>query len=293
MSDPITDLKQELLAAADRQHGRAAVLDGRRRFRPHLGRSRLVFVAPALAVVIAVVALFVSTPWSNSPSFLARAEAALTPDAGTVVHMKWKVTSTSTDPACTVTNGPSEIWIDQAPPHTYRALLKDFTPDPANADPRMLACARGTAHELGGAFDTHQTLMFVSPNALIRSPSEFDFFPLDPVTELREAISGGRAHDEGKTKRDGRTVEQIRIDPPPACHEPSCFRVSTYAYVDPASFYPVETDCNCGVIALPGRPAVRLRMVTRYMTFEYLPRTAANLALTDIHAQHPHATGPN
>jgi hypothetical protein len=25
---------------------------------------------------------------------------------------------------------------------------------------------------------------------------------------------------------------------------------------------------------------------------EYLPRTAANLALTDIHAQHPNATGP-
>ena len=27
--------------------------------------------------------------------------------------MKWELTSTSTDPACTVTHGPNEIWIDQ------------------------------------------------------------------------------------------------------------------------------------------------------------------------------------
>jgi len=37
---------------------------------------------------------------------------------------------------------------------------------------------------------------------------------------------------------------------------------------------------------------VQLRIVERILTFEYLPRTAANLALTDIRAEHPHATGP-
>ncbi len=31
-------------------------------------------------------------------------------------------------------------------------------------------------------------------------------------------------------------------------------------------------------------------VVDRYLTFEYLPRTAANLALADIRAQHPDAT---
>jgi hypothetical protein len=30
----------------------------------------------------------------------------------------------------------------------------------------------------------------------------------------------------------------------------------------------------------------------RFSTFDYLPRNAANLALTDIHAQHTNATGP-
>ena len=36
---------------------------------------------------------------------------------------------------------------------------------------------------------------------------------------------------------------------------------------------------------------VRFHFVLRTLTFEYLPRTDANLALTDIRAQHPDATG--
>jgi hypothetical protein len=44
------------------------------------------------------VALLLTAPWSSSPGFLQRAEAALTPPAGTVLHMKWQLTTTSTDP---------------------------------------------------------------------------------------------------------------------------------------------------------------------------------------------------
>jgi hypothetical protein len=89
---------------------------------------------------------------------------------------------------------------------------------------------------------------------------------------------------------DGRTVRRIRIDPPSDC--PDCPPKPTYAYVDPETFYPVQIECeDCGGIALPGRPIVRFDIVTRYLTFEpNLPRTAANLALTDIRAQHPGAT---
>jgi hypothetical protein len=47
-----------------------------------------------------------------------------------------------------------------------------------------------------------------------------------------------------------------------------------YAYVDPKTYYPVE---------------IRSGNITRFSTYEYLPRTAANLALTNIRAQHPHA----
>jgi hypothetical protein len=55
--------------------------------------------------------------------------------------------------------------------------------------------------------------------------------------------------------------------------------------------YPVKSE-GPAEIAVPGRPVVRLHFVTRYLTFEYLARTGANLALTDIEAQHPNATGP-
>lgn len=290
MSDPVGDLRQELLAAAERQQRHAAVRAGRRRLQGHSGRNRRLLAAATLPIAAAVALLF-TAPWNNSPGFLERAQAALTPPAGTILHQKWELTSTSTDPACTVTHGPNEIWIDQTPPHRYRVLLNGLPPDPANADPRALACSSGAASELGGTFDTGETLRFVPPNTLTVNPLRF-VFPLDPVTDLREAISAGRAHDEGKTKLNGRTVERIRIDPPSACPDPVCPREPAYAYVDPETFHPVQTDCHCGVIALSGNPVVRLRMVMRYLTFEYLPRTDGNLTLTDIQAQHPNATGP-
>jgi hypothetical protein len=79
-------------------------------------------------------------------------------------------------------------------------------------------------------------------------------------------------------------LERIHVDPPPEC--PSC--LPAFAFVDPETFQPVEIHGRGG-IALPGAPPVPLRQVDRYLTFEYLPRTAANLALTDIRAQHPDA----
>jgi hypothetical protein len=289
MSDPVSDLKQELLAAAERQQRHAAVQAGGGRLQGQVGRTRL-FLAGASLSLAAAAALLVTAPWNDSPGLLEKAQAALTPPAGTILHQKWELTSTSTDPACTVERGPSEIWIDRTPPYRYRVLLNDLPPDPADADPRALACASGTPSELGGEFDTGQTLRFVPPNTLSANPLRF-VFPLDPVTDLRHAISAGRAHDEGKTQLEGRTVERIRIDPPSDCPDPSCPREPLYWYVDPGTFYPVETE-GPGAIAPPGRPVVRLHVVMRYLTFEYLPRTAANLALTDIRAQHPNATGP-
>jgi hypothetical protein len=289
MSDPVRELKRELLAAAERQHRQVAVSAGHTNpLGARLARHRLLLTAATLSVAAAT-ALLVTTPWSTSPGFLEQAQAALTPPAGTIVHQKWELTSTSTDPACTITRGPNEIWIDQTPPHRYRILLN--MPDPADADPRALACASGTPLELGGTFDTGETLRFVPPNTLTVSPLQF-VFPLDPVKELREAISEGRAHDEGETQLDGRTVKRIRIDAPPGCPVADCSREPSYAYVDPDTFAPVQVESPHGGINPPGGPFVRLHVVMHTLTFEYLPRTPANLALTDIRAQHPNATGP-
>ena len=288
MSDPIRDLKRELLAAAERQQRHATERAGHGRLRAHLGRDRLL-ASIATLVIAAVVALLFASPWSDSPGFLDRAQAALTADPRTVLHAKWEATWSSTDPACTIERGPNEIWIDQAPPHRFRSLQEDFTPwgDPT-VDPRALVCSSGTRAELRGTLDSRQALRFEPPNAQSGSPVGFVLEP-DPVRALREAISAGRAHDEGETELAGRTVERIRIDPPSNCDDPSCPHGPEYMYVDPDSFYPVE-EHRFGAIVLDN--VARFRVIRRYLTFEYLPRTAANLALTDVRAQHPNAIGP-
>ena len=109
---------------------------------------------------------------------------------------------------------------------------------------------------------------------------------------MREAISGGRAHHDGQTKLAGRTVELIRIDPPSRCPFPSC-REASYAYVDPESYDLVQTESPYGMYTGGSGQRIRqFKTIARYLTFEYLPRTAANLAFTDIVAQHPNAGGP-
>ena len=251
------------------------------------GYSALVLGALAGA---AAAALFVSSPWKDSPGFLERARAALAPPADTILHMKWVVISsvTFTESPCTVTHGPNEIWIDQVSPHRYRAILHD--PPPAGADASLLGCASATMREVGGIVDpacspaersnctTLETLEFEPPNILSESPLQF-VLPPDPVMMLREAISAGNAHHEGRTQLDGRTVERIRIDSPSTCAFPSC--AFGHVLVDPETFHPVEMHA-----------LAQVDVVDRYLTFEYLPRTDANLTLTDIRAQHPLAKGP-
>lgn len=260
---------------------------------PRTGAVRLITKRPGYSALVlaalagaAASALFVSTPWNNAPGFLERAQAALAVDPDTVLHAKWEETLTSTDPACTVDRGPSEIWIDQAPPRSFRAVLEDITPDPA-ADPRHWVCSSGTMSELRGTLDSGVAQRFVPPGTETGLPVLF-MTPHDPVKALREAISAGRAHDEGEAQLNGRTVKRIRLDPPSECDDPCPDnRSPSYVYVDPDSFYPVEERGFGSVGPAPGSEfrdstdrLARFLVAKRYLTFEYLPRTAANVALT-------------
>ena len=252
-------------------------------------RWAVAVVAPVAAVgALALSALFVSIPWTTSPGFLERAQAA-TPPSGTILHYRSEATLTSTDPACTVRRGPSEFWIDQTPPHRFRALVN--LPDPG-ADPRALVCSTGIG---GGRRHARRPLRgrcsFEPPNKLRSSRMKFLMPQPDPLSQLRQAISDGSAHYEGKAQVDGRTVERIRIDPASTCPHPDCPPKPTYVYVDPETFYPVEVRSPAAVGFVNG-PVLWHDIVVRYDTYEFLPRTDANLALTDIRAQHPEATGP-
>jgi hypothetical protein len=291
VSDPIVALKQELLAAAERQQGQAVVDDGIRRLWPRLSRKRLLLMSTAALSVAAGLALFLSAPWSSSPSFLARAQAALTAPAGTILYTKTATTHISTDPVCKVTRAPVEMWINEAPPHRYRALnLLGPKLPPTSAGLRGLrasVCAPGIKSEVGGELDTGLFLRFVPPNMLL-----YDLmasFSPDPGQMLRDAIRSGDAQDEGRTRLEGRTVERIRVDMPVPCPGGHfCFLREQYWYVDPVSFHPVEMRGPAGIVLHP-RSVVRFRFIVRYLSYEYLPRTKSNLALTNINAQHPNA----
>ena len=113
MSDPIRDLKRELLAAAERQHRSAPIATGAW---GRLRASRRVLLVTASVSIAAALALVVSAPWSHSPGLLEEARAALTAPPDTIRHEKVEVTSTSTEHACTVTRGPSELWEDPEDP---------------------------------------------------------------------------------------------------------------------------------------------------------------------------------
>jgi hypothetical protein len=266
-------------------------------------RRRYGVLAFAAALVVAGATALFLAPWASSPGFLERAQAALTPSAGTILHYKWQETRSSTQFSCTVTERPSEIWIDQTYPRKYRALFghEPATSEeqfvvlvghgPAMSDARKQMCSRGRPAEIGGDLTERPTLMFFPPDWLSYAPLQYRT-PYDPAGDLREAISAGRAHHDGQTTLAGRTVERIRIDPPSRCPVASC-REPSYAYVDPETYDLVQTESPYGVyVRGPGRRSWQFKIVARYLMFEYLPRTAANVALTDIVAQHPNAGGP-
>jgi len=247
-------------------------------------RSRRGGIALAFAALagVAVAALFVSAPWQDSPGFLERAQAAFTGMKPSILHMKF---ATNIPDDC---GHPTEFWQDQASPHRYRVL--SYVPSPLDIPPVQPkpVCRRQPLTEFGGRRNpASTTLEFQPPNRLVASGLKATF-PLDPVADLREAIGAGRAHDEGTTELNGRTVRRIRFDPPASCPDiwPDCGRLPTYFYVDTETFYPVAIE---GPVFFNSRV---LQVKTRFLKFEYLPRTAENFALTDIRAQHPNAIRP-
>ena len=86
----------EAQASARSNGWRARVLGAVRR-RP--GRTMLAFVVVAGA---AALALLVGSPWKDSPGFLERARAALTPPSGTILHYRYEETQSAGALGCTV-----------------------------------------------------------------------------------------------------------------------------------------------------------------------------------------------
>jgi hypothetical protein len=236
-------------------------------------------LACTAVAVAAAAALFVSSPWKTAPGFLEEVQAAIAPQAGTVLHVKLVMTEKRW--GCTVRQPPSESWGDLSPPHNYRVVDVLASTD---------LCKAGISIERGGEPASHKALVFLPPNTLAISRRmyawELDTNP-DPYGGIRKAIEDGTAYLEGRTVLDdGREVERIRVDCP-AAYAPCG---PSYWYVDPETFLPVRTLSGPGLRPGPGGTCTAECYVQDFKAYEYLPRTLANLALTDIRAQHPNAT---
>jgi hypothetical protein len=246
-----------------------------------------------------------------------RWEETITPEAGNPERRQ------------AVTFGPEQLWIESDHPRRYRTvLLPRSGPAEGRRGGIGLAHAYGVAlgwsgggvdvltrlqHaitgeplELGGTVeapkgttnpgDLQPTLTFLPSNQLLRTRLRVALGPslpgphdqiiengADPVDALRAAIAEGRARVAGTTQFDGRTVQRIDIylprqlpaDAPPLPPGHPVIHAEAYAYVEPATFHPVE-------IVYGGQ-------TYRFLAYEYVPASTANLALTDIRAQHPQA----
>jgi len=313
---------------------------------------RRVLGGAALCAAVAAAAVVAAAPWGGSSSFLARAAAALTPGAGTVLYERWEHTVTFRfEPGNperrvygeTVTTGPDEMWAEGGFPRRYRAVFaakrialkpggdvqgsarslraQDLAAQSLISDygintfsfsgnragfvlNRLRRGLAGRPLEIGGTLETvggerneiWPTLTFLPPDELFRAHLQVALGPslpgpheeiiesgADPVGVLRAALAEGRAYDSGAARFDGRAVRRIDFKLPegPSAGAPSLpagapvIHVEAYAYVEPETLRPVEI--------------VYGRDTYRFLAYEYLPATVANLALANIEAQHPGA----
>lgn len=262
---------------------------GAKVLRPIRRRPGRAALAMAALVGAIAAALFVSSPWKTAPALsfsLEQVQAAITPPEGTILHAAWTVTRTSREFGCTVTLGPNELWADLSPPYRYREI---GTLASGGADRRSAACdeSESATTEVGGTPGT--ALRFVPPDRLALAGPGWTGGTRDDVATLREALRDGTARDEGEVELDGRAVQRIRVD-----IDPGPRSVLLTYYVDRETFKPVRVEAGRYVFSGPPCDWVFcvFDVVRDYLTYDYLPRTDKNLALTDIWEQHPDAVGP-
>lgn len=252
---------------------RAAVASALEREAARAGRRTLprrplvLTLSAALAVALAVVLALVA-PWSGGPSIVDRAAAAIVQGSDTVLHQRVEMTSTNLATGAALGRHTLELWLDGAAPHRYRAFFQPpFTSRTLEVGGSAASLHAAVYRPATNTFDTHSLqLRITGVNAL---------------DVIRQALASGDAVPQGTTQLDGRRVLRILV------HGSGPKRTDEVYYVDPQTYDPVEIDGQGFLV--DGAKRYHVSTVERFLTFEFLPRTAANLRLTDIRAMHPTA----
>jgi hypothetical protein len=228
---------------------------------------RAMFRAVAVGAVAAAVALGVlsvlpdSGPLGNvpgnGPSAVAQAADVIAGSADMILHTVTVTTSTSPDGS--TDTGRSEAWSRMSPPYDNREISGD----------EHLQREIGSTNGRPYAYDAKTgTIATTAEDAVLPEPGRAD---IDGMHRMRDVmlslLESGEAHEDGHVTIDGR--EAIRI-----------VAGGWTLIIDAGSYEPIESS----------GPADDGTMVTTHFeTYEWLPATEANVALTSVVAQHPDA----
>lgn len=238
--------------------------------------ARRTGLSVAALATLAIVAIMVfGRSGSGGPDVAAAIERAITPGPG-VLHI---VTESETLEAGKVTTSShEEIWSAQ--------------------NPRRLRLKR-VGHYSGETIETEGAVISTNPPRALSWMSGTDVIqesrrPLDqseqsPVSWLRQAYGQGRLKLLGSGELHGRSVWRLSVQR--AAGQPSEILEGhelpdPTVIVDAQTFVPVELTTP-SVGSSTAHPVLQAS-ITRYLTYEELPATSANLALLNL-APHPGA----
>lgn len=217
---------------------------------------RIAFRLAVAGVVAAAVAFgALSLLPGSGPSAVARAAAALELADGTILHTV--VVTSSTSPGGGTSTGRSESWRQQSPPYDERGVTEGRETATADGRPEAYLPSENTLHVM-------------RPGAEL-PPSRGSAGTGDRLLDdIGGFLASGRARTDGTVTVNGREAVRIVF-----AGSPSVYLVDAHTY-EPIELRDVGDD---GTV-----------VTSRYVTYESIPATPANLALLSLRKQHPGAT---
>jgi hypothetical protein len=237
-------------------------IDRKRRRRRTSGR--LTALTTVAAVTIAIVMVGGLLGGGSSASAIELTQATLSGSDGEILHVVTSTTLTGPHGATEISR--AEQWQQNTPPYDERNL--GFASDGTRG--RELATAQGRPQYYDPLTNTIHT---TAPDAAVPAANGLDgeITGRGLVDRMRTFLKSGDAHEDGHLTIDGRDAIRIVAE-------------DLTLIVDANTYQPIEWRTS--VSGTGGRYD---SSTTRIETYEWLPATPANMALTSLTTQHADA----
>ena len=283
---------------------------------PSLRRATRIRLALLVAGVAAAAALIITLPWkttgpagisdAQAAQILRNVQAAMTPRPGRIFHTRVRMTTVWTPTrkggrAYLRKSTEFESWEISSPSvfvSRIRAVFSSQTPKqrPTITDSETKITTNG-CREYDTTFDpATNTIHPLWNSSGIRMPGCADIIRRAGAgleNNVRRYLANGKAKVVARTRLDGEDVYRLHLCP----SRGHCLSTFDF-YVDARSYRPVREVVRGESGPGSGQPGYarcargykRPQLIMDFTTWEHLPPTAANLALTDLRKQHPDAS---